>query len=109
MRALIPIALLALAPTFLGCGGEPSLSKAAERGREVFLKASNPACGTCHTLKDAGTTAATGPNLDTLRPDKARVLRSVQQGVGVMPTQKGVLTQGQMDDVAAYVAEAAGR
>ena len=33
-------------------------------GKEVFLGAS--ACGTCHTLADAGTSGTVGPNLDDL-------------------------------------------
>lgn len=100
---------LVLGTGLTACGGPPGLSKSAKRGREIFLGASNPKCGTCHALRDAGSIGATGPNLDELKPDAARVLRSVQQGVGVMPTQKGVLSQGQMEDVANYVAEAAGR
>ena len=68
----------------------------------MFLKHSEPKCGTCHTLKDAGTTANV-LNLDVMRPSREKILRSVQ-GVGV-PTQKEVLKPGEMED-ASYVFEA---
>lgn len=111
MRTLLVISAgLALALSLPACGGGgPSLSRSAERGRAVFLEKSNPKCGTCHVLEHAGTTGIVGPNLDTLKPDRQKVLRSVQQGVGVMPTQKEILTPGEIEDVASYVVEVAGR
>jgi len=112
MRSVPALALAALAAASVSvsCSDGPKpFSKAALRGREVFLKHSDPKCGTCHTLKDAGTTANVGPNLDVMRPSREKILRSVQQGVGVMPTQKEVLKAGEMEDVASYVFEAAGR
>lgn len=86
-----------------------TLSRAGERGRDVYLSASQPGCGTCHILKHAGSTAAVGPNLDVMRPDLQKIIRSVTQGVGVMPPQREVLTKGQIEDVAAYVFEVAGK
>lgn len=82
------------------------LSEAGERGRAVFTESANPSCGVCHTLGDAGTTGAVGPNLDGLKPDAARVEAAVTSGVGTMPAFGGALSAEQIADVAAYVAEA---
>lgn len=110
MRLCLSILVLALlAGSAASCGGSKPLSEAAKRGRDIYLSKSNPGCGTCHRLNDAGSIGVLGPDLDKLRPSKARVLTSVRQGVGQMPTQTGILTEGEMDDVAAYVSEVAGR
>lgn len=82
-----------------------SLSEAGERGRGVFLEGMQPSCGTCHALADAGSAGGIGPALDGLQPDVARVTRAVREGVGVMPAMEGALTDSQIADVAAYVAE----
>jgi cytochrome c6 len=65
-------------------------------------------CGSCHTLSDAGTSGTVGPNLDDAQPDEALVVERVTNGQGVMPPFKGVLTEQQIADVAAYVSTAAG-
>jgi mono/diheme cytochrome c family protein len=64
-------------------------------------------CGACHTLANAGTTGQVGPNLDTLKPDAARVLHQIQVGGGPMPP--GLLTGQDAQDVANYVAAVAGK
>ena len=86
-----------------------------EEGKQLFVTN----CGSCHTLYKAGTDGVVGPNLDELLappsptpPDPAtiepRVLAAIQNGVaGRMP--KGILTGSQADQVAAFVAWAAGR
>jgi cbb3-type cytochrome c oxidase subunit III len=66
-------------------------------------------CGSCHTLKAAGTTGTQGPNLDLLKPPFERAKTQVIQGGGIMPAFKGVLTDAQIEAVAKYVAEHAGR
>jgi len=107
-----PIALLAslwLAAGSLTSCGHPPLSESAVRGREVFLNHATPRCGQCHILEHAGAKGVIGPNLDTMALTKAKLLTSVTQGVGVMPSQKDKLTKQQIDDVATYVLEAAGR
>jgi mono/diheme cytochrome c family protein len=65
-------------------------------------------CASCHTLADAGTTGNVGPNLDQAKPDEALVVERVTNGQGVMPSFKGVLTEEQINEVAAYVSAAAG-
>jgi cytochrome c551 len=63
-------------------------------------------CGSCHTLADAKTTGAVGPNLDELMPDEDRVRSQIDSGGGGMPP--GLLSGDDADSVAAYVAAAAG-
>ena len=63
-------------------------------------------CGTCHTLSDAGTSGAVGPNLDELRPTTPQVEAQVREGGGGMPAFAGKLTPAQIKAVSAYVAGA---
>jgi cytochrome c6 len=74
-------------------------------GKKVFTTAG---CSGCHTLKDAGASGTTGPNLDDLKPSAARVAKQVTNGGKIMPAFKGSLSSQQIQDVAAYVASAAG-
>jgi cytochrome c553 len=78
----------------------------AAAGRAVFASAG---CGTCHTLRAAGTNGLIGPNLDSLRPTYAQVRAKVLQGGGGMPSFAGRLSAKQIRDVAAFVATSAGR
>jgi len=67
-------------------------------------------CGACHTLGDAGTKGAVGPNLDDLKPDVATVRAAIEgggTGSGAMPPNLLAGTEAQQ--VAAYVAGVAGR
>jgi mono/diheme cytochrome c family protein len=66
-------------------------------------------CGSCHTLADAGTSGAVGPNLDDAKPTKDLVVQRVTNGQGQMPSFKGSLDADQIDAVADYVSSAAGR
>jgi cytochrome c6 len=76
-------------------------------GKQVFLGA--PACGGCHTLADAGTSGAVGPNLDDAQPDFELVVDRVTNGQGGMPSFSSSLTEQQIADVAAYVSSVAGQ
>lgn len=76
-------------------------------GRTVFLDLTEPRCGVCHTLSEAGSTGTLGPNLDELRPDAGRVIAAVTQGVGAMGAQDH-LTDAQIEALAAYVSQMAG-
>lgn len=75
----------------------------ATAGKAVFTSAG---CSGCHTLKDAGATGTVGPNLDQLKPSEARVRKQVIHGGAIMPAFAGKLSSKQIDDVAAYVAQA---
>ncbi len=74
-------------------------------GKQIFLTK----CGGCHTLKAAGTTGTTGPNLDLLSPPFPRVKKQVINGGSIMPAFKGVLNDAQINAVAKYVADHAGK
>ena len=74
-------------------------------GKQIFITK----CGGCHTLKDAGTTGTQGPNLDLLKPPFARVKNQVINGGGIMPAFKGTLNDAQINAVAKYVAQHAGK
>jgi cytochrome c6 len=85
---------------------EPPAEGDPVAGREVFLGSS--ACGTCHTLADAGTTGTIGPNLDETQPSFELVVDRVTNGQGAMPSFSGSLSEQDIADVSAYVASAAG-
>jgi uncharacterized membrane protein len=88
-------------------GGEKASTPAeASAGKEVFASAG---CGTCHTLSDAGATGTVGPNLDSRRPSRSRVIAVVTSGSGVMPAFRNRLTPQQIDAVAVYVSTVAGK
>jgi cytochrome c oxidase subunit I len=75
-------------------------------GKKVFASA---ACGSCHTLADAGASGTVGPNLDEAKPSRALVVARVSDGKGGMPSFGDRLTAQQIADVADYVSSAAGQ
>ena len=75
------------------------------KGKEIFLNAGN--CATCHSLKDAGSNAMVGPNLNQIRPDIGRVKNAVLNGIGVMPAYQGILSSEEIDAVSHYVSVSA--
>jgi len=78
---------------------------ASAEGKTVFTAN----CKSCHTLKDASATGSVGPNLDELQPDKATVVRQVNNGGGQMPAFKGKLSDAQIQAVSTYVSTVAGQ
>jgi mono/diheme cytochrome c family protein len=79
-----------------------------EAGREVFTKTAQPPCALCHTLQAAGATGTVGPSLDEIRPDRQRVITTVREGIGVMPSFAEQLSDAQIDAVADFVSRSAG-
>jgi sulfite dehydrogenase len=80
---------------------EPAASEGdAAAGEAVFASAG---CGGCHTLEAAGATGEVGPNLDEAKPPHDLVVERVTNGMGVMPSFSGDLSEKQIQDVAAYV------
>ncbi len=76
-------------------------------GKALFLGGAQPACGICHTLKDAGSDGAIGPDLNELKPDAARVAKAVKNGIGQMPAFSA-LTEAEVEALSRYVAVASG-
>ena len=74
-------------------------------GKTIF----SSECASCHTLKAAGSSGTVGPNLDQLKPPFAAAQHQVENGGGVMPAFKGTLSQAQIDAVAHFVADNAGK
>jgi mono/diheme cytochrome c family protein len=87
--------------------GGVDLSASQADGRAVFAKY----CSTCHTLKASNAVGKVGPNLDVLHPPKGLILDAIAKGrargQGQMPA--GLVDGQDAQDVAAYVAAAAGR
>ena len=78
----------------------------ATAGASVFKTAG---CGSCHTLKAADASGQIGPNLDEVRPDFETSRAKVESGGGGMPAFSDQLSPTQIRDVAAFVAQNAGR
>lgn len=85
-----------------GSGGdEAAPTELDPAARETFAGS----CGSCHTLSDAETTGAVGPNLDETELDATGVRDIIENGRGAMPP--GLLQGEEADAVAEYVAGAA--
>jgi cytochrome c6 len=88
---------------------EAEAAPGPDPGKVVFTKTANPSCAGCHTLKDAAAKGTVGPNLDQLKPSFEVVKLQVEKGGGAMPSFQGKLTATQIDDVAKYVSDVAGK
>ena len=93
-----------------GSGGEGGGTSGSEggdtaAGKEVFASAG---CGSCHVLSDAGSSGQIGPNLDEAEPSFELAVDRVTNGRSPMPAFKDQLSEDQIRDVSAYVAESAG-
>ena len=106
--AAFAVAVLLIGPQVIGAEKPPPTKQAvaatAANGKDVFTSS----CGGCHTLADAGTSGAVGPNLDDAAPDAATVKAFVRGGGGGMPSFGDKLSNAEIDAVAAYVSSAAG-
>ena len=103
--------LLAMALT--GCAGAPTDDADLEAGKESFTQN----CGVCHTLADAGTQAAAGPNLDDAFRGARQQGFEESQFAGVVeqwiktpqpPMAADIVTGEDAENVAAYIASVAG-
>lgn len=88
---------------------EAEAAAGPDPGKVVFTKTANPSCGGCHTLKAAATSGTVGPNLDQLKPSFEVVKLQVEKGGGAMPSFQDKLSPQQIDDVAKYVSDVAGK
>jgi mono/diheme cytochrome c family protein len=74
-------------------------------GKSIF----STNCASCHTLAAAAASGTIGPNLDQLKPPLPVVKNQVIHGGGAMPAFQGKLTAQQIDAVAKFVADNAGK
>ncbi|HEV7134134.1 MAG TPA: c-type cytochrome [Gaiellaceae bacterium] len=90
-----------------GAGGPNAKppSQLGTDGKAIF----SAECSSCHTLKAAGASGTIGPNLDSLKPALAIVVKQVTNGGSVMPAFKGKLSPAQIDAVAKFVSSSAGK
>ncbi len=72
-----------------------------DKGKIIFLGQGN--CATCHVLSDAEASGNIGPNLNEIRPNIARIVKAVTNGIGVMPAYAGYLTSEEIAAVSHYV------
>jgi cytochrome c oxidase subunit II len=98
-----------------GGGGEET------DGKTLFTSAAKPtACSSCHTLKDAGSTATVGPDLDKVVPQltDAEITSSIKtpdakitEGFqpGIMPDFGQTLSDAQIAALVKYLKEVAGK
>ena len=75
-------------------------------GKTIFATAG---CTGCHTLAAAGSNGTVGPNLDEAKPSKDLVVDRVTNGRGGMPSFKGQLSEAQIEAVAEFVSQNAGK
>lgn len=108
MRYALFAMAVSMAGTAFSAYGETPDSSQLKLGKEIFLTKAVPACAVCHTLADAGSAGAIGPDLDELKPDVAAVKQALREGLGVMPNFSETLSDEEMNAVANYVAHAVG-
>jgi mono/diheme cytochrome c family protein len=85
----------------------PDAATKLAKGRELFA---NYACGSCHTLADAGADGRVGPPFDgDANLTEAYVVNRVTNGQGGMPAFGDQLSQDEITAIAAYVTHAASK
>jgi mono/diheme cytochrome c family protein len=114
----VPLVLLPLAVALPGCDLQENAD--LENGRQLFVEQ----CGTCHALKEAGTQAEIGPDLDAAFVEARREGSDSDTIEGIVESQienprftspdnpaympANLVTGEDATDVAAYVASVAG-
>jgi len=79
--------------------------KPVRDGRTIFVSSG---CGGCHTLAAAGATGTVGPNLDLAKPGFDLVVERVTMGTALMPSFKDLLSEKQIESLAAFVVASTG-
>jgi mono/diheme cytochrome c family protein len=116
VRPLIASVAVGAALALAACGGGSSSTStsggggggatSADSGEHLF---ETVGCKSCHTLDAANANGQVGPNLDSLKPTEAAVVKQVTDGGGGMPAFKDQLNAGQIQAVAKYVHDVAGQ
>ncbi len=101
----LPETVVGTVPQATTAGPSTTLNGDAAAGKDLYAA---KGCGACHKLAAAGSSGAVGPNLDDTKPAFDLVVDRVTNGRGTMPPFKGQLSEQEIADVAAYVAESAG-
>jgi predicted ferric reductase/mono/diheme cytochrome c family protein len=78
----------------------------ADAGRTVFATAG---CADCHSLQAADAGGESGPDLDETKPNARLVRDVVTNGKGAMPPFGGELTDQQIESIADFVSNSAGK
>ena len=81
--------------------GSASANDKMALGLEVYNNKAE--CGVCHALQEAGSDGEIGPSLDLLKPTEARIISTVMNGIGVMPSFEEILTKEEIEAVAYFV------
>lgn len=117
MRPAIVLVLLVVTLLLPATASPATQPGNAAIGKKLFLQA-GVFCGSCHTLKAAGSTGRDGPNLDKAKPTYAAVVAIVSKGRN--PSKKwptgmpgyahnSELSKAAIRDLAAFIARATHR
>jgi len=114
-RTSLAAGAIAVALLAAGCGSGDDGGSGGSGGANVItatdghgiFQAAN--CASCHTLAVENATGVIGPNLDKSKPSADVVVAKVTNGDGSMPSFSKRLTPEQIQTVATYVAENAGK
>lgn len=87
-------------------GGGTDAGGGAPDGAAIFASAG---CAGCHALAAAGASGTVGPNLDETMPTKELALDRITNGRGGMPSFSGQLSEDEIDAVAQFVVDNAGK
>jgi cytochrome c6 len=77
-----------------------------QAGELIFV---TQGCCFCHVLADVAADGTVGPNLDETKPSYDLVVERVTNGKSPMPSFKDDISPQDIQDVAAYVTEVAGK
>lgn len=103
IAAALLVLMLFIGPQVVA-NDKPTAANSAVYAQSLF----SDNCGTCHTLSAAGTSGATGPNLDGLGLSSSAVAAQIKSGGGGMPSFAGQLDDTQIQAIANYVAANSG-
>ncbi len=123
--ALLALLLAVIIPlwAFSKNGSSSSSPQAVASSDEAARNLFATNCGSCHTLEKAGTDGIVGPNLDdrlagtvgpatdeaSIQASQDRVLNAILNGLGEGAMPAGILQGQQAEEVANFVARAAGQ
>ena len=72
-------------------------------GKKIFFGKGN--CSSCHVLTNQEDNGSVAQNLNKIKPNMDRIIYTITEGVGVMPSYKDILSFNEIDSLAVYVYE----